>query len=218
MAQALASTPRFRRRLLGYDRREVTAALTAKDHELERAVARRDELVASSTNVERIGAEVAEMLRSLADRAIEVEAGATAKAQRLLDDARADAEAIRNEAAAVLATAHAEAEEVREASRARQAAVSERRESAVTALHVAMEQMRRLTGSIEEIDVDPPEVDLAEPAPVVAVDATPDEQTDTVVVLPKSDTAAGEDAEQEPGDDPIDPALARLTSWVPTSP
>lgn len=184
MALALGSTPRFRRRLLGYDRREVEAALTSTGQELQRAVARRDELIASNNNVQRIGAEVAEMLRSLADRAVELEVEAAAKAERLIDEARVDAAAVRAEAAAVLAAAHAEAEQVREASRARQATVGRRRESALTALHVAMNQIRQLTTSIEEIDLDAPD-----PTTVVSVDAQ-DEQADAAALLPWSAWAA----------------------------
>ena len=218
MAQALGSTPRFRLRLLGYDRREVAAALRATEHELQRAVARRDELIASTTNVQRIGAEVADMLRSLADRAVEVEVEASAKAERLVDDARGDAAAIRAEAAAVLAAAHAEAERVREASRAQQATVGRRRESALTALHVAMHQIRQLTGTIEEIDLDAPVDDAPEPTTVVSVDAPADEQpTDTVVLLPWSASGGTAPAAPEPADDPVDPVLARLPNWASSS-
>lgn len=217
MAQALGSTPRFRLRLLGYDRREVSEALSATEHELQRAVARRDELVASTTNVQRIGAEVADMLRSLADRAVEVEVEASAKAERLLDDARGAAAAIRAEAEAVLAAAHAEVEQVREATRARQATLGRRRESALTALQVAMHQIRQLTTSIEAVEVELPVDDLPEPAVVVRVDERPDEQTDTVVLLPWSASSATEQAPQEPTDDPIDPVLARITNWASSS-
>lgn len=216
MAQALASTRRFRLRLLGYDRREVSAALSATEHELQRAVARRDELVASTTNVQRIGAEVAEMLRALADRAVEVEIEASAKAERLIDDARGDAAAIRGEAAAVLAAAHAEAERMREASRARQAAVSQRRDTALTALDVAMTQIRQLTTSIEAIDVEPPIE--ASPEPPTAADLTaPPDETDTVVLLPWSASRTTDEAASEPAADPIDPILARITNWVASS-
>lgn len=222
MAQALGSTPRFRLRLLGYDRREVSAALTATQHELERAVARRDELISSTANVQRIGAEVAEMLRSLADRAVEVEVEASAKAEALLDDARGDAAAIRADAAAVLAAAHVEAEQIREASRVRQAAVGRRRESAITALQVAMHHIRQLTGTIEEIDLEVP-LDDAERS-VVSVDAPQDDQPETVVLLPWSATSASSASsatESAPPEatapDPIDPVLARITSWASNS-
>jgi hypothetical protein len=212
MAQ-VQPTRRFRWRLLGYDRRDVTVAMTAMQDELQRAVARRDELIATTTNVQRIGEEVAEMLRSLADRAAEIEEEAAAKAQVVLAHARADAQAIRAEAVAELAAVEARAEELREAARQRAVAVSGRRQTAISALHAAVDQIRQLTGSIEEIDLD---ADLRD-EPQEDGDSLRDRESDaadTVVVVEPDERDAGSEA---PAEDPIGPVLARINGWAGTT-
>lgn len=220
MAGAQEGATRFRRQLLGYDRGAVQAALASTHEQLRRAEARRDELIATTANVERIGAQVADMLRSLADRAVELEAEAAATAGRTVAEARLEADRIVAEADAVLAAAEARAEEILEASRQRQAAASSRRETAVVALRVAMEQLRRLTGTIEELA---PE----EQQPVTA--ATTDGALDraarvspeTIVLGPWSSapaappTADTPEADAPAGTgDPIAPVLARFEDWA----
>jgi hypothetical protein len=214
MAQALASTPRFRLRLLGYDRREVSAALTATKHELERAVARRDELVVSTANVERIGAQVADVLRSLADRAVELEVEAAAEAAKVIEAAQVDAAKIRADAAAVLAAADATAQRMAEESRRQRAAIGERRETAVVSLQIAIDQMGRLATTIEEIDLTADDVPFA----AATADDAATETKEAVILLPWSASASSdagdEDATAAPADDPIAPALARLDHWA----
>jgi hypothetical protein len=233
--------------LLGYDRHEVEHALQASSLQLRLAQDERDELLASSANVERIGAQVADMLRSLADRAVEVEVEAAAAAEQVVQAARVEADDIRAQAAAVLAAAEARAADMQEASRQRQAAVSRRREAAVTALHVAMDQIRRLTGSIEEVEpeVEPDEASQDAPAVVADLRSVPapddggdDDSVDTVVLLPWSGArpATGRDdssAEQpmtpaeperevtdasEPAEDPLAAVLARFNEWADSNP
>lgn len=154
MEPAHESTARFRRRWRGYDRREVDQALAATGEALRRARARCDELAASATNVERIGAEVADMIRALAERAVELEDEAAANAERAIHDAQIEADGMRAEAAAVLADAQRQRDAALAELEERHAAATTRRQTAVAALHVAMDQLRRLTGSIEEIGPD----------------------------------------------------------------
>jgi hypothetical protein len=248
MTQAPGSAGGFRRRLLGYDRHEVDEALASSSLDLRLAQDERDQLRASSANVERIGAQVAEMLRALADRAVEVEVEAAAAAERVLQEARAEADDIRAQATAVLAAAEARAAEAQEASRQRQAAVSRRREAAVTALHVAMDQIRRLTGSIEAVEAEVgTEEDPQDTPAVVAADLRSDpaaddhddpQSADTVVLLPWSGArpAPGtESGDAEPptpaepsgdgrtgaaegADDPLATVLARFNEWANSNP
>lgn len=154
MEPAHESTARFRRRWRGYDRREVEQALASASEALRRARARCDELATSATNVERIGAEVADMIRALAERAVELEDEAAANAERTIHEAQVEADGIRAEAAAVLVDAQRQRDAVLAEFEQRQAMASTRRQTAVAALHVAMDQLRRLTGSIEEMGPD----------------------------------------------------------------
>jgi hypothetical protein len=216
MAQAPEATGRFRRRLLGYDRHEVEHALEAGSLQLRLAQDERDELLASSANVERIGAQVADMLRSLADRAVEVEVEAAAAAEQVVQAARVEADDIRAQAAAVLAAAEARAADMQEASRQRQAAVSRRRETAVTALHVAMDQIRRLTGAISEVESEAGTDEGVHDAPTVVAadlrgdpsvgDRDDDVSVDTVVLLPWSGPPSVVDAEGSQAEQPSTPA------------
>jgi hypothetical protein len=218
MAQAPEATGRFRRRLLGYDRHEVEHALEAGSLQLRLAQDERDELLASSANVERIGAQVADMLRSLADRAVELEVEAAAAAEQVVQAARVEADGIRAQATAVLAAAEARAADMQEASRQRQAAVSRRRETAVTALHVAMDQIRRLTGSIESVEAEVGTEEEPHHTPtVVAADLRSDpaaddrddaESVDTVVLLPWSGARPAPASEDSPAEPPSPPPEA----------
>jgi len=215
MAQPPQSTSRFRRRLLGYDRTAVDAALTAATDRLDRAETRRDELLETTANVERIGAQVAEMLRSLADRAVELEDEAAAQAAQAVQAAELEAAEIRAQAAAVLAEAEATAQHMVESSRQEQVLISERRETALISLRIAMHQMDRLATTIDQIDLTDP--DAAQPA---AAGAQP--PAATVVRLPGPVLAEpaqhGEDPPASPAEDPIEPVLARMDGWHSPAP
>jgi len=210
MAQA-HSTGSFRRRLLGYDRRAVDAALTAAADRLQRAETRRDELIETTANVERIGAQVADMLRSLADRAVELEDEAAAQAAAVVQAAELEADQIRVQAAAVLAEAEATAQQIVESSCRQQATIAERRETALISLRIAMDQMGRLATTIDEIDL------TAEPtaAPTRA-------DAETVVLLPGNppEVAAEDPAPSPPvtaSSDPLAAIRARVDGWTKTS-
>lgn len=206
MAQAQV---RFRRRVLGYDRAAVHAALTSTEDQLRRAEARRDELLATNANVERIGAQVADMLRGLADRAVELEADAAAQAAAVVQGARAEADRIQAEAAAVLASARAEADHLVETARQQQATIAERRETAVISLQIAIDQMGRLATLVDEIDLTAaegaaPVASAAGPAPAAS-------DADTVVLLPWSAQPAGsQPAPEEAGS----PELGAIGTWA----
>lgn len=215
MAQAPEATSGFRRRLLGYDRHEVERALASTADELRRVDDERQELLASTANVQRIGVQVAEMLRALADRAADLEDEANAAAERILADARDEADGIRAEAEAVLAGAEARAQEIWAASRQREAAAASRRQTAVAALQVAMSQIRSLTGSIEELDLEAKSDDQV--ASLAMDGETPDALPEsepgdhmsvaTLVVPPSSEDGSGSGAED--GSDAPDDELAR---------
>ena len=212
MAGAPQSTNGFRRRRLGYDRAAVDAALTTAADRLERAEKRRDELIETTANVERIGAHVAEMLRSLADRAAQLEEEAAATASRVVQDAELEADQIRAQAAAVLADAEATAQTIVESSRKEQLLISERRETALSSLRIAMDQMGRLATTIDQIDL------TADTTPPGPTGERPPEET--VVHLPwpladqPSPPAAGPPA--PPVDHPTTPVLAHMDGWGPT--
>lgn len=207
MAQAQV---RFRRRLLGYDRSAVHAALMATEDQLRRAETRRDELIAGSANVERIGAQVADMLRSLADRAVELEDDAASRAAHVVEVAHLEAEQMRAQAAAVLASAQAEAAQLLETARQQQVTIAERRETALISLQIAIDQMGRLATTVDQIDLTAAEaVAPTVPPPPGAVGAP---EPETVVLLPWS-SAAAEPVAREGADRPGKDALA---SWAPS--
>jgi hypothetical protein len=200
---------RFPLRLLGYDRRSVRASLSSTHDQLRRAEARRDELVATTANVERIGAQVADMLRSLADRAVELEVDAAATAAEVVAEAQREAERIGEKAAAVLASAEADAQQILDAARDQQAAIAERRETALISLQIAIDQMGRLATTVDQIDLTA-SVPSAPPPP-------PQEVPETVVVLPssgESQPAAAPERDRSADGDPIAPALARIGTWT----
>ncbi|MGH9274374.1 MAG: hypothetical protein ACRDZU_06980 [Acidimicrobiales bacterium] len=211
MPQAPNATVRFRRRLLGYDRQAVDAALSSAADQLQRAETRRDELIETTANVERIGAQVADMLRSLADRAVELEVEAAAEAAQKVQAAELEAAQIRAQATAVLAEAQATAQQMVESSRQQQAVISERRETALISLQIAIDQMGRLATTIDQIDLT-----AADVAPSVTVDDQP--PPETVVLLPWTASAKPSEPAKEPplipAEDPIGPVLARLDDWA----
>jgi len=215
------TTVRFPRRMLGYDRLEVDRTLASTSEALRRVEAERDELRASATNLERIGAQVAEMLRALAERAIEMEEEAAAKAARIELDAQRDADEIRAQAAAVLVDATLRAAQIEDEAKQRQAVAKNRRQTAVAALHVAMDQISRLTKSIHELDPEvfdtaaaPPDPEAGEPPVEVEGDASNADPASTVIFLPS--LPVGPPAAEDPHDS-LATALERLSRWTTSS-
>ena len=233
MAGSQEGATRFRRQLLGYDRSAVQAALASTEEQLRRAEERRDELLATTANVERIGAQVADMLRSLADRAVELEVEAAATAAQTVQEAQQEADQIRAQAAALLASAEVRAAELVEAARQQQRTIAERRENALISLKISIDQMSRLATLVDEIDltaVESPPSEPSEPSVVGAEAAAPappagPDATEPVVLLPWSAAIAPPPEAPappagptvEPAEDPLAPAVARLGVWARTS-
>ena len=81
----------LRRRLLGYDRRQVERVLNALSAEVGMLRGELEEARSAATSVDRIGAEVGELLRALANGAAEVQQRAENEAARILAEAEARA-------------------------------------------------------------------------------------------------------------------------------
>ncbi|HEX9766312.1 MAG TPA: hypothetical protein VGA36_06080 [Nitriliruptorales bacterium] len=225
MTQSRQATMPFRRRFRGYDRGAVDETLASTRDELRIASEQRDELLASAANVQRIGDQVAIMLRALADHAAEVEQEAATSAARVLQEAQAQADQMRADAAAVLAAAELQAQEVLQAaledSQRRAATVIDRREVTVASLRVAIDQMRWLTESIEELDIEAPEGSVTPHPLTLVIDghqvADPDASEDPSAPGFSADGGGDEDRPNPcpERDDAVASALAALNSWTP---
>ncbi|MEO6318145.1 MAG: hypothetical protein ABIP36_05105 [Acidimicrobiales bacterium] len=207
-------------RLIGYDRKATLALLTSTQDQLRRAETQRDELASATVNLERIGSQVADMLRTLADRAAELEGESAATAAEVVEGAQIEADQIRAQAAAVLASAEAQAHQLVETARHQQATIVERRGTALVSLQIALDQMGRLANTIDEIDLTAVEAPLASiPPPPGAASAPPATAPETLVLLPESaePATAVEDPVAQPSTDgdPIAPVLARMAGWSP---
>ncbi len=200
---------KFPVRLLGYDRKAVLAVLASTQDQLRRAETRRDEVLSASANVERIGAQVADMLRTLADRAAALEAEAAVKADEVVQGALLDAAQVRAQAATALAAAEAQAQQLVESAHLQHATVVERRETALVSLQIAIDQMGRLATTIDQIDLTAAETlvppQQSEPGLRVAED-----ETGTTLLMHGPPASVVDD-------DPIAPALSRIDAWAHTS-